>query len=186
MAKPRLEELFALPDVLQQDNFEIVFTKTPTIVGNADIRNLRIQCMNVTMPGRTLETAPVNLFGHEIHFAGRTTVTHTFQATFVETRAFPIHRPLYRWMEYARDSRTQHGASKEFYCGTAEVTVLSEAGIPVAVCELLNMYPETLPETNFDGSATGIIQLPVTFKYDQWRWQYDGGAPPSSAQGGVG
>lgn len=184
MAKPTLDETLSLPDVLQQDNFEFLVTRAP--INQPDIRNMRLTAMNLTVPGRTLEKAPVPLHGYEISFAGRNTNPHQFQCTFVETRAFTNWRALKYWMEYARSSETQHGTSKQFYAGTAEITILSEAGIPVAVMELRNLFPEAVPDTNFDSSATGIIQLPVTFHFDEFRWLEDGGAAPSDVFGGVG
>lgn len=177
MAKPTLNELFSLPDVLLQDNFDLLFTSTPPAVMNdAEARQFRLQCMSTTLPGRTLEFAPVALFGQEIQFAGRNTTTHSFNATFVETRQAYILRVLDRWINLARDKRTGHGVSKVNYAGRAELILYSEGGLEVGRMEIINIVPETLPEVNLDGASTGAVQLASTWKFDSWDWLNIGGA----------
>lgn len=182
MPKSTLTEIFSLPDVLLQDNFDLLFTSTPPqVMNDGEARQFRLQCMSTSLPGRTLETAPVSLFGQEIHFAGRNTTTHTFNATFVETRRMYILRVLDRWIDLCRSKETGHGVSKQYYAGRAELILWSEGGQEAGRMEIINIFPDTLPEVPMDGAATGIIQLAATFKFDTWKWLNNAGAGPTAA-----
>lgn len=175
MPKPQLQDIFSMADVLLQDNFDMYFTSAPALQ-DQDIRQLRLQCMSTSLPGRTLETAPANLFGYEVHFAGRNTTTHTLSVTYLETRLLYINRVLKNWLDLCRSKLTGHGVSKVVYAGRAVIVLYSEGGKVAGQMELINVFPETLPEVNLDGSATGLIQMPVTFKFDEFVWLTDAGA----------
>lgn len=179
MPKPRLEDMLALPDVLLADNFNMYFTSAPAL-NDFDVRSLRIQCQSTALPGRTLEKALVALFGHEVGFGGRNTVTHTFNCTYIETRVLTVHRVFKDWMNLVRNKRSGHGVSKEFYVATARLELLSEAGEPAGVIKLFNMFPEQMPEVNLDGSSTQAIQVPITFHFDDFDWEYADGAGSNS------
>lgn len=173
MSKPVLEEILATPDVLLADNFEMYFTRMP--VGTT--REMRLQCMNVNAPGRTLEAALVGLFGYEIKYAGRNTTSHTMSATFVETRTFSITRNMDDWTDYARSRHTQGGNRKQDYAGDCRITFLAEdARTPAAIMLVRNVYPETQPEIQLDGSSTQFLQMATTWHFDEWVWEYKGGA----------
>lgn len=175
MPKPQLVDMFSLPDVLLQDNFNMYFTSAP-VLSDSEVRQLRLQCMSTSLPGRTLEEAVAALFGYQIRFAGRNTTSGTFNVTYIETRSLHINRVLKRWTDLCRSKLTGHGVSKQFYAGRAVIELLSESGQIAGEMELINVWPETLPEVTLDGSATGIIQMGCTFKFDEFVWRYSGGA----------
>lgn len=175
MPKPTLDDVLGLPDALLQDNFNMYFTKAPQI-GSADLNAMRLQCMNCVLPGRTLENAPVLVYGYEIRFAGRNTTTHQFQVTYYETKGLSVNRGLDDWAELCRSKRTGHGVPKRLYAGTAVIELLAETGEVAGAIRMFNVFPEVIPEITLDGGATGVIQMACTFTFDEFDWLYKGGA----------
>lgn len=173
MAKPQLEEILSTPDVLLADNFEMYFTKMP--VGSTT--EMRLQCMQAQAPGRTLEAALVPLFGYEIKYAGRNTTSHVMNITFVETRTFAIMRNLDNWHDFCRSRYTQGGNRKQDYAAICRLILLAEdARTAAAIILIRNIFPETNPEIQMDGSQTQFVQVNATFHFDEWEWEYKGGA----------
>ncbi len=180
MPKPSLVEILSLPDVLLQDNFDMYFTYSP-VLSETEVRDLRLRCMSTSMPGRTMEAAQVMVFGYTVNFAGRNTTTQTFTVNYVETRNLVVNRTLKRWTDLCRSKITGHGVSKQYYAGRAIIVLYSEGGAVAGELELINVWPETIPEVQLDGSSTGIIQLSASFKFDEFVWRYAGGADATAS-----
>lgn len=175
MPKPSLVEIFSLSDVLLQDNFNLYFSVAP-VLSDVEIRQLRLQCMSTTLPGRTVEEAVAMLFGYQVRYGGRNTVTGSFTINYIETRNLYVNRTLKRWTNMVRSKVTGHGVSKQIYAGRAILELLSEGGAVAGQVELINIWPSDIPEVTLDGSSTGIVQLSAGFKFDEMVWRYAGGA----------
>lgn len=156
-----------LLDPLLSDNFKLVFANLPTIFSTpANTTALNIQCKNVTKPGVTLNSAPAQLFGHEIEFATNKTFSHDMSVTYIENRDMQIHTILDEWCEYIRGTQTQHGNFKADYARDATLFVYDQRGAKIKEFIIVNCFPTSVPETSFDGSSSNILEVAVTFKYD--------------------
>lgn len=167
MPKPTLDLVLGLPDALLQYNFDIIILNAP---GGVNSDKLQLQCMNSAIPGRTLEPVPINLFGYEVYQAGRNVPDHTLTVTYVETNEQVIYRSLHAWQEFAVEHRTGHGNSKknDGYAKNAFLTTYTETGEEAMRLTLINIWPTVISPPTLDGSASGTVNVTVTFQMDEW------------------
>lgn len=164
MAKPSLGSVMAsVVDPMLSDNYQLQFGRVP---GGGDPLPLLMQCQQATKPGATIEPVDVALFGHQIEYAGRLTYTHDLSVTYVENRRGQITTALDNWAEFIRDHRTQHGAYKIDYQSDATLTIFDQAGSVSLAYKIVNCWITAVPEIQFDGSASNLITMQATFKFD--------------------
>ena len=180
MAKPNLQELLTIPDVLLSDNFEMLIEGFPDIGGRAR-EALRLQCMNSNLPDKTIEPVSADLFGQQIQFAGRNINGHTLAVTYIESNDLIIYNQINSWMEFIRQTMTQSGQSKSDYAATAKLQMYNEVGekISSGVYTYHNIWPTNLGNVQVQGDSSTIVQISVTFQYDVWT-QTDGQLPAVS------
>jgi len=94
--------------------------------------------------------------------------SHDLTVEYVENRSAQIHKILEAWGERIRNHETQHGAFKREYAVNAYLSIFDQSGATVREYTIVNMWPNTVPDTSFDGSASNIITLSVGFKYDYY------------------
>src|SRR5690606_22366668 len=111
MPKPTLEEVYDIPDPMLSDNFDIVFTNIPN---GGDSRLLRIQCLSTALPGATISTVEIELFGHKIIYGARKTFSHTINVTLNETYDARVRASLENWLRAIRsEEHTSELQSRE-------------------------------------------------------------------------
>lgn len=166
MPKPTLGDISAaVPDPMLSDNFVLDIPNVPT---GASSTPLLMQCRTATKPGFTINNVEVQLFGHTTEHAGNLTYTHDLTVEYVENRQAQIHSILEAWGELVRSHDTQHGAYKSEYARDAYLRVYDQRGVKVKEYRITNVWPSAVPDTNFDGQASNLITLSVTFKYDAY------------------
>lgn len=166
MAKPTLGQIItAIPDPLLSDNFQLHF---PNIPVGGDSKSLLLQCKMASKPGVTTNSAEVAIFGHVLQYATNKTFSHDMAVTYVENRSLQIHNILEEWSELIRGTQTQHGAFKSEYSRDGFLTVFNQKGETVAVYQVVNCWPSTVPDTPFDGTSSSIIDVATNFKYDYY------------------
>jgi hypothetical protein len=155
----------AIPDPLLSDNFQLNFPNIPT---NDSAIPLLMQCQQASKPGITLNNVEAQLFGHTVEHASNKVYSHDLSVTYVENRSMVIHKILEKWANAIRGTQSQHGMYKLQYARDAYLTVFDQAGRVVNDYVIVNCWPNMVPDTPFDGSASNIITLGVTFKYDYY------------------
>lgn len=166
MPKPNLGAIIsAIPDPLLSDNYQLEFPNVPT--GDSSVP-LLMQCRSATKPGVTVNNVEVQVFGHTLEHAGNKTFSHDMTVEYVENRSMQIHSILERWAELIRGTQTQHGSFKSEYARPGVLTVFNQKGEVVFVYQIEGCWPSAVPDTSFDGSASNLISLSVSFKYDYY------------------
>lgn len=147
------------------DNFILDIPNVPT---GASSVPLLMQCRTASKPGMTLNVVEVQVFGHTLEHASNITFSHDMQVEYVENRSVQIHTILEDWMILCRDPLTQHGAYKNEYSRDAFLRVFDQRGNRVKEYQIFGLWPSTVPETPFDGSASNLISVAIGYKYDYY------------------
>lgn len=167
MPKPQIGKVISvIKDPMVSDQFVLEFPGVPT--GDADSEPLMIHCQQATKPGMTLNEVQVQVFGHTLVYAGNVTFSHDMSVTFVENVRGGIMRCLERWSEIARNHLTQHGEFKAGYARDAKLTIFDNKGDAVLIYKVVNVWPSSIPDTSFDGTAANLITHSVSFKFDYY------------------
>lgn len=178
--KPTLGDVETILDPMLSDNYEFLIPKLPdgvnSIGGIAGNRMLRLYCKSATKPGIENTPVDVDLYGHKLKFSGRTTYDNTMTVEFVENRNGEVIQLLEDWHEMVRSPAYQLGRYKSGKGGGSDgykaekaiITIVDQPGITVAVYELYNIFPTTLPEMQFTGEDATVISQSITFSYDWW------------------
>lgn len=164
MGKPTLQQVSsAVIDPMLSDNFQL---SIPSVPGGGNAVPLLMNCQQATKPGITIEPVDVILFGHQLEFAGRLTYSHDLSVTYVENRDGAVAKILEDWAEFIRSHQTQHGAYKADYQRDGRLSIFDNTGTEVRTYLIKNLWPTTVPEVQFDGTAANLITLGASFKYD--------------------
>ena len=162
MPKVTLDEAYSLLDPMLNDNFELLFTDIP---GGGDGRQLRIQCLGAALPGASLQTVEVELFGHKLIFAARKTFSHSMTVALHEVYDARTYQALKDWAAVGRATQTQTGGFHDAYMRTAELTVFDQTGADAARWNIHRMFPTEISEYQFEGSGGQALRQDATFAY---------------------
>lgn len=166
MPKPSLGQVAAaVLDPLLSDNFQMNFASVPA--GGSSVP-LLMQCRTAAKPGWTINNVEIQLFGHTLEHAGNITFGHDLTIEYVENRSLQISNILEAWGKFVRDPATQTGNFKADYQRDGELTVFDQKGATVRSYIIHGCWPSALPDLSFDGQASNVISLSLTFKYDWW------------------
>ena len=155
-----------IKDPMLSDNFLFEVSNVPT--GTGDAKPLMVQCQSATLPGSTINNVDVQLFGHTLTFAGNKTFSHDLSLTYVENSRGEIRRIFEKWQEIIRTTEGQIGEYKAAYSVNAVLTVLDQKDQSVLIYTLYGCWPSTVPDTNYEGTASNLITHAITLKYDYY------------------
>lgn len=167
MAKPTLQEMMQLPDPAQSDHFEFIIADIPG-GGSGSSGSLRIQCQQVVLPGKSIEPVSQETSGNQLQHVGRSLYSHDVSITFIETRMYTAHKAIRNWIEYCRRHETQLGHYKAEYAKTATLKAFDQKGTTIEEFTLYGVWPNQLPDVQYDGTSSSIIMIAAGFQCDWW------------------
>ena len=174
MPKPTLSDVLNVHDPMLNDNYDLVFAKVPGN-GGADNRQLTIQCKTANKPGTTMAEVEVELFGHKVMHGARRTWSNTLTIEFVEDANGKITHAIEAWVEWIRETQTQHGHFKKDYASDAVLHIYDQEGNTTMTYNIYNCWPSEVPDLQFDGSGGQALTLSCTFKFDYLEEEGGGG-----------
>lgn len=163
MSRTSLSDVRGLPDPLQSWNWSLII---PNIPGGGNAQGLKIKCQTSQIPGFAVDPVLVALGGAEAKYMGREIFTHSLTATYTEDRTIDTRNSLRGWMEYGRDVRNNTGKFKVDYSVEAEFVLYDDTGAETRVIILDGFYPESVSDSDVDGTASNLVLVNVTFSYD--------------------
>jgi len=137
-----------------------------------DPRDMFLLCQNCTIPGKRISTTEAS---HNHHLAKKpySAITDEVTMTFLLTNDYYIRKYFDMWQEMIID--TSHEHYKAFYKRdyTSDVTIqqLSTSNdiVPGYTIKLENAYPIQLGQVELSSGGEGIIEVSVTWEYDNFR-----------------
>ena len=140
-------------------------------------RYLALQCESAELPGKTLLTQDVKIYGPGFKVPYQTQYTET-TLTFVCTNEFYERKLFERWMEaimptdtnnlrYSKDEQTR-------YMTNIQIIQYDDFIKKIFIIELLDAFPISIASQPLSWSEEGFHRVSVQFTYQKYRVVYSG------------
>jgi len=141
-------------------------------------RYLALQCENAELPGKTLATADVKIYGPSFKVPYQTQYGET-SLTFLCTNDFYERKLFDRWMEAIHPSDTNNlrfpkGQSSR-YLTNIKIIQYDEFIKRIYAIELMDAFPIGIAPQPLNWSEENFHRLTIQFSYQKHRTVYDGG-----------
>jgi hypothetical protein len=163
------------------------FSKT---ANSSTTRYLALQCESAELPGKTLQTADVKVYGPSFKVPYSTQYTD-MNLTFICTNEFYERKLFDRWMEAIHPTDTNNmrfpkgNASR--YMTNIKIIQYDDFIKQIYAVELIDAFPIGIAPQTLNWSEDGFHRLSVQFAYQKYRTIYEGtydlGAAASSLFG---
>lgn len=181
-----LEKILNLPNSIFSDVSDTInsalgrggntdeFSKT----SNSQItRYLALQCESAELPGRTLQTADVKIYGPIFKVPYQTMYADT-TLTFLCTNDFFERKLFDRWMEAIQPSDTNNmrfpKGNSTRYMTNIKIIQYDDFIKQIYAVELLDAFPIGVAPQAVSWSEDGFHRLSIQFAYQKYRVIYDG------------
>lgn len=162
MGRTQAADVDRLVDPLLSYNFDFII---PFIPGsNADLGEFKTKIQTTSIPGRVIETLPVELKGVTKEFAGRVQYTRTLPFEMIELRNMASRRALDAWSRYTRNDSGQ-GAYATEYMVPAELHLFDDKDKVVEIIDLNQCWLESYDDSSLDGAGTTAVTITGSLKY---------------------
>jgi hypothetical protein len=141
-------------------------------------RYLALQCESAELPGKTLQTADVKIYGPTFKVPYQTMYSET-TLTFLCTNDFYERKLFDRWMEAIMPTDTNNlrfakGAQTR-YLTNIKIIQYDEFIKQIYAVELQDAFPISVAPQTLSWSEDGFHRLSIQFAYQKYRTIYDGG-----------
>lgn len=155
-------------------------------------RYLALQCETAELPGKTLQTADVKIYGPIFKVPYQTMYADT-TLTFVCTNDFYERKLFDRWMEAIQPTDTNNmrfpKGNVTRYMTNIKIIQYDDFIKQIYAVELLDAFPIGVAPQAVSWSEDGFHRLSIQFAYQKYRTIYDGsyniGAAASALLGSV-
>jgi hypothetical protein len=137
-----------------------------------DPRDMFLLCQNCTIPGKRISTTEA---GHNHHLSKKpySAITDEVTMTFLLTNDYYIRKYFDMWQEMIIDTSHEHYKAfyKRDYCSDVTIQQLSTSNdiVPGYTIKLENAYPLQLGAVELSSGNEGLIEVSVTWEYDNWK-----------------
>lgn len=146
----------------------------------ADNRDLTVKCQAVTWPGMSVTPIVVDVFGHQIKWAGKRDPSEAITMRFIEDHEMKTYMKLRSWHEFVVDSHSGNGGASKTaaglvrritnfsgYSSKISIVKLNEYGRVAGELNLTNGWPARVESEELDGSGSEASTVNVSFEYDK-------------------
>ena len=155
---------------LARPNHFDVFVPLPDglkIYGDFKSSELTLRCEATELPGRTLQTAPMKVYGIEEKFPYLTSYTD-ITLTFIVTDTMVEKKIFESWINFIHPSSTFNFKYKNEYAKDIVITQYDLKKNPSYTIRLINAYPVATNQLDLNWSSDGYHKLTVSFVFDKW------------------
>jgi hypothetical protein len=183
-----LEKFFNIPnniiaEITSDNGRDETRTSNPALS-----RYLALQCESAELPGKTLLTQDVKIYGPGFKVPYQTQYTET-TLTFVCTNEFYERKLFERWMEaimptdtnnlrYSKDEETR-------YMTNIQIIQYDDFIKKIFIIELLDAFPISVASQPLSWSEEGFHRVSVQFTYQKYRVVYSGSYDLAAAAGAL-
>lgn len=181
-----LEKLLNLPNTLFAANM------TGSAGANADLtRYLALQCESAELPGKSLQTADVSIYGPSFKVPFLAQYTET-TLNFICTNDFYERKLFDRWLEAIVPTDTNNarfakgnGGMGEGYMTNIKIIQYDDFIKQIYAVELVDAFPISISAQPLSWSEDGFHRLSVQFTYQRFKTIYDGAYDIGAAAGAL-
>jgi hypothetical protein len=179
------EQLFNLPNTIFTNASDIlggVFGSQPqdsqSKTSNASIsRYLALQCESAELPGKTITTADVKVYGPTFKVPYQSQYTDT-SLTFLCTNEFYERKLFDRWMESIMPTDTNNlrfpKDEETRYMTNIKIIQYDEFIKQIYAVELIDAFPVGIASQQLTWTDDNVHRLTIQFAYQKYRTIYDG------------
>lgn len=140
----------------------------PSGVG-ASTYDLLVRCRSTSIPGRAFGeiNIPFKQSGG-IVIPGKLSYSHNWSCVFLEGEDKKAFTSLYTWNQAIIHDRFNIGVGDIVTKSDLYLSLLTTKGASYLRLRLVGCYPNGMGEVALSQAEDGIIQYPVTFRYDYW------------------
>jgi hypothetical protein len=180
-----LEKILNFPNSIMGDVTDAInnfFGKKPAdeysqTSNSSTTRYLSLQCESAELPGKTLQTADVKVYGPTFKVPYNSQFTET-TLTFVCTNQFYERKLFERWMEAIQPSDTNNmrfaKGEASRYLTNIKVIQYDDFIKQIYAVELLDAYPIGIAAQPLSWSDDGFHRLSIQIAYQRYRPIYEG------------
>ena len=140
-------------------------------------RYLALQCETAELPGKSLQTADVKIYGPTFKVPYQTMYTDT-TLTFLCTNEFYERKLFDRWMEAIMPSDTNNlrypKGQQSRYMTNIKIIQYDDFIKQIYAVELIDAFPVGIAPQTLSWSEDGFHRLSVSFAYQRYRPIYEG------------
>jgi hypothetical protein len=155
---------------------------------SAMTKYLALQCEAAELPGKTLQTADVKIYGPTFKVPYNTQYTDT-TLTFVCTNQFYERKLFDRWMEAIHPTDTNNvrfpKGQLSRYMTNIKIIQYDDFIKQIYAVELLDAFPIGVAAQTLSWSEDGFHRLSIQFAYQKFRTIYEGSYDVGSAVGSL-
>jgi hypothetical protein len=141
-------------------------------------RYLALQCESAELPGKTLATADVKVYGPTFKVPYQTQYSD-INLTFLCTNEFYERKLFDRWIDAIHPSDTNNlrfpKSQSSRYMTNIKIIQYDEFIKKIFAVELIDAFPVGVAPQSLSWSDDGFHRLSVSFAYQRYRPVYDGG-----------
>ena len=140
-------------------------------------RNLALQCETAELPGKTLTTADVKIYGPTFKIPYQTQYSDT-SLTFLCTNEFYERKLFDRWMEAIHPSDTNNlrfpKGDKSRYMTNIKIIQYDDFIKQIYAVELIDAFPIGVAPQSLSWGDDAFHRLSISFAYQKYRTIYEG------------
>jgi hypothetical protein len=156
-------------------------------------RNLALQCESAELPGKTMQTADVKIYGPTFKVPYQTQYSDT-SLTFLCTNDFYERKLFDRWMEAIHPTDTNNlrfpKGDKSRYMTNIKIIQYDDFIKQIYAVELIDAFPIGVAPQSLSWADDSFHRLQISFAYQKYRTIYEGtydiGAAAASLFGAAG
>lgn len=177
-----LERLINLPNSIFSDvTTRVIGTDKNDVSSNPSItRYLALQCESAELPGKSLNTEPIQVYNLTYEIPYQAVYTET-SFTFLCTNEFYERKLFDSWLEsivspdtnnirFAKDTTTNQN-----YLTNIKIVQYDDFIKQIYAVELIDAFPKTISAQPLNWGDDGFHKLTVQFAYKRFRTIYNGG-----------
>lgn len=151
---------------------------------SAITRNLSLQCESAELPGKTMATADVKIYGPTFKVPYQTQYTDT-SLTFLCTNEFYERKLFDRWMEAIHPTDTNNlrypKGDKTRYLTNIKIIQYDDFVRQIYAVELIDAFPIGVAPQALSWADDSFHRLQISFAYQKYRTIYEGAYDIGSA-----
>jgi len=140
-------------------------------------RNLALQCEAAELPGKTMTTADVKIYGPTFKVPYQTQYSDT-SLTFLCTNEFYERKLFDRWMEAIHPTDTNNlrfpKGDKSRYMTNIKIIQYDDFVKQIYAVELIDAFPIGVAPQSLSWADDGFHRLSISFAYQKYRTIYEG------------
>lgn len=172
--------------VARTNLFDVTFTVPPVLSGSTMGQKLSLWAEGAQLPGMNLQTDSLKPYGIGPQESMPYTLqTNDININFIGDGRGAIQRYFYEWMQRIvrgdEDVRSKTTGItqlapyevefKDQYACTITITTYNEQGTPVAIYELYDSFPKTMPDLSLSwNDSSSFMQFGVSFAYTRMKF----------------